>query len=200
MIRTARHMIPLYIILLLFLLTATPGYSQPGNPVFGLTGDMLIELDMQSLAIMDIESSDVSTNLTLEAPSVGEAGTGLSTNPIVSNTSNWLNYSSANRDVVSRSIQVNISSGSVPGGMELRLHVASSTGADGGTLGIPVGSAVTLSTSPQTVISGIQGAFTGDGPNNGHQLTYSLYIASGSYGLVETGSTILTITYTMIDN
>jgi len=177
-----------------------PAFAQPGNPIFSLTGDMLIELDMQSIAIMDIENSGVSTDIDLDAPTAGEAGTSLSVNPIATNNSNWINYSSANRDIVSRSIQVSISSGAVPNGLELEVEAAASTGLDGGTLGIPVSSALILTSTPQNIINGIQGAFTGDGPNNGHQLTYNLNIVGGSYGQLETGSTVITVTYTMIDN
>jgi hypothetical protein len=57
---------------------------------------------------------------------------------------------------------------------------------------------LTLNNSPQTIISGIKGAYTGDGINNGYKLTYSLEIYD--YKLLDFNqSATLSITLTLSD-
>ncbi|WP_435523978.1 hypothetical protein [Chryseobacterium indoltheticum] len=64
----------------------------------------------------------------------------------------------------------------------------------------------TLSATDQTIISGIGSAYTGNGANNGHNLTYALAAGSGpgavaAYAdLQATASTVATVTYTISDN
>ena len=62
---------------------------------------------------------------------------------------------------------------------------------------------VTLTGSDQNVITGIGSAYTADGVNNGHKLTYvlSLAAAPGSYAAIDAaGGTTIGITYTITDN
>lgn len=190
------------ICLVLMGLSSNTVWSQPGNPLFGLYGYMRVEIDMQSIAIIDIETTGSSSNFTFTLPLPSTAGGDLGSNPLSSNSENWINYSSANRDITSRRVDVNITSGTVPGGLELHLDIASSSGVGGGTLGTPAVSTLTLSSSVQTAIDGIQGAFTGDGANNGHQLTYSLHAISEDFESLDgdSANNTLTITYTLTDN
>jgi hypothetical protein len=176
--------------------------AQPGNPDFNLRASTYFEVDMRSIALVDIETSTGSKNFSLEIPIIDEAGSGLVTAP-ETETSLWLNYSCAVRDVGSRSIQVNISNGTVPDNFTLSVTVSNASGASsGGTLGSPVGGATILTSSATTVVTGIQGAFTGHGANNGHQLTYSLvYSGSGAdFATVFAASEVITVLYTIIDD
>jgi hypothetical protein len=69
-------------------------------------------------------------------------------------------------------------------------------------MGAPT-TAVTLTNTAQNIITGIGSAYTGDGVNNGHNLSYSLDLdaTSGSYALLDFDeSTTLEITYTLSDN
>jgi len=65
-----------------------------------------------------------------------------------------------------------------------------------GVLGNPSTTTSTvLSTTPLVLISGIRGAFTGDGAMSGHQLTYSLGI--DDYTAIVANTQTITVTYTI---
>ena len=186
------------LIILLSLLLTNQGYAQPGNPIFGLTSEMGMAVDMQPIAIFDIETSSASSDLgfTLTAPT--EAGNALDTSSLM-NSNNWINYSCADRDVSSRHIEVSIGAGSVPPGLELVLSVGSCV-SGAGNLGTPSGSPITLSPIAQQAIMGIQGCYTGDGSGSGHQLTYRLRYIEANFNQISTQTTPLTIVYTMLDD
>ncbi|MEQ9262577.1 MAG: hypothetical protein RLP14_05380 [Owenweeksia sp.] len=188
-----------FILLLVFaIFSLHPTYAQPGNPVFGLTSEMGMAVDMQAIAIFDIETSSASSDLgfTLSAPA--EAGEALDTSSLT-NSSNWINYSCADRDVSSRHIEVSIGAGSVPPGLELLLSTGNCVGG-AGNQGTPFGSEITLSAVAQEIISGIQGCFTGNGSGNGHQLTYRLRYINTNFNQIGTQTTPVTIVYTMLDD
>ena len=82
-------------------------------------------------------------------------------------------------------------------GTDIRIQAAAASGSGGGTLGTP-SAQTTLTTAAQTIISGIGGAFTGNGTNNGHQLTITL--TTNSYANVTARSnTPIVITYTITE-
>lgn len=148
------------------------------------------------IAMVDIEPDNSSLNLSFIAPS--EAGMPI----IVSNTganTKWVNYtSSISPFVSSRSIEVQVNNGAIPDGVEILLDVSSYSGGGGGVLGISSGT-VTLSTAPQICIDNIGGCYTGNGSNNGHQLTYSIGITD--YDALDANqSTVIEIMFTLVDN
>lgn len=174
--------------------------SQPGNPSFGLTGSTTFDVDMRPIALMDIETSGSSSNFSISLSAPGEAGQPLGTNPLFTNSENWVNYSSANRDVSSRHIDIQITSGSIPDGLEFRLDIGAS-GSGNGALGIPSLGTVVLSSTSQSIISGIGGAYTGNGDGSGHQLTFSLHYLTSSYqSIVHQTTGPIIITYTLVDD
>lgn len=187
-------------LLLLISLSYASLYAQPGNPIFGLTGTTLFDVDIRPIAIVDLETTGASSNFTITLSAPNEAGSPIGSNPLYTNNENWINYSCANPSVGSRHIEAQITSGSVPAGFELRLDISTSlTG--GGTLGSPAPSTVTLSGTSQSIITGIQSAFTGDGASNGHQLTFSLHYLSGSYSsIIHQTTAPIVITYTIVDD
>ena len=82
-------------------------------------------------------------------------------------------------------------------GVNIRIQAAAASGAGGGTLGTSAGQ-ITLTTTPTTIISGIGGAYTGNGANNGHRLTISL--VPGTYAsLSAQANTTVSIVYTITE-
>ncbi|MBK1898271.1 hypothetical protein [Chryseobacterium paridis] len=143
------------------------------------------------VTLLDIEPTG---NIALNFVAPTEAGLAI-VNPAV-NTTKWINYTSAiasggaTRKVTAAVNQV------IPG-VNIRLQAAAASGAGGGTLGTSAGQ-VTLTTTAVTIISGIGGAFTGNGANNGHMLTISL--VPNTYANLSTRTnTPVVITYTITE-
>lgn len=158
------------------------------------SGSSLTTLTLSEIALIDIEPNNSPISIGVSAPV--EAGNPISTTT-VSNTK-WINYTSAVPTGSSRNIAVQVSSGTIPTGVNLAITASSFSGSGAGATGTPTGS-VNLSGSPQTIIAGIGGAFTGNGINNGHSLTYSLSIGNISL-LQQNSSSTVTVTFTLIDN
>lgn len=149
-----------------------------------------VNFTLPQVALMDIEQNS-SINLDLTKPT--EAGNRLA-NP-ANNTTKWLNYTSAVASGGTRSITASINQ-LIPG-VDVKLQAAAASGSGAGTLGTP-SSQVTLSTVPTTIISGIGGAYTGNGIGNGHQLTFS--VSSNTYTNLNAFNNTVTVTYTITDN
>lgn len=157
-----------------------------------LTDQVEVGLSLQEVALLDIEPGG-SVVLNLDPPV--EAGLPLQSD---SDNSSWLNYSLCIESTDSdHYITVDLASGSVPAGLELTVEASSYSGFGAGTLGTSAGPVV-LSSGAQVLINGIRGAYTGDGVNNGHQLTYQLTISDYSQVDFDQSSNIL-ITYTITD-
>ncbi|KMQ65979.1 hypothetical protein ACM39_16310 [Chryseobacterium sp. FH2] len=160
-----------------------------------------IVITIPEVALVDIEPA-ATKNITLGFTPPTEAGL-----PIVpSGTDNtlWLNYSSI-KSVADATRNVSVKLNAVIPGIDIRVTAAAATGSGGGTLGNP-SAQLTLSAADQTIVSGIGSAYTGDGANNGHNLTYELAPGSGpgtvaAYADLEATSTaVATVTYTISDN
>ncbi|ASE62958.1 hypothetical protein H3Z85_05595 [Chryseobacterium indologenes] len=143
------------------------------------------------VTLMDVEPAG-SISLIFTAPT--EAGNALG-NP-TPNMTKWINYSSAIASGgLSRRITASVSQ-LIPG-VNIRIQAAAASGAGGGTLGTSAGQ-ITLTTTPTTIISGIGGAYTGNGANNGHRLTISL--VPGTYAsLSAQANTTVSIVYTITE-
>lgn len=168
------------ILLILYFTLSGTLYSQT-NP----------SITLPVVTLMDIEPSG---NITLNFTAPTEAGNPLA-NP-TANTTKWINYTSAIAPAgANRRITAAVNS--VIPGVNIRLQAGAASGAGGGTLGTSSGQ-VTLTTTPITIISGIGGAYTGNGANNGHNLSISL--APGSYNNLATlANTVVVITYTITE-
>ena len=154
------------------------------------TGSKTVSVNLPAVALLDIEPNNAGISLSFSAPS--EAGMPV-TSP-TANTSKWLNYTSALASLApARHVSAAID-GVIPG-VSIRVQAGPAVGGGGGALGTSTG-AVTVTTVPQAIVSGIGGAFTGDGANNGHQL--SIWAEISDYNVVTriTGQ-IVTITYTI---
>ncbi|MDR2237120.1 MAG: hypothetical protein LBE92_13445 [Chryseobacterium sp.] len=165
------------------------------------TDNHTITVSIPEVALVDIEPA-ATKNITLGFTAPTEAG-----NPVIPSTANstlWLNYSSI-KSVADPSRNVSVTINAPIPGVDINVTAATATGSGGGTLGNSTG-LLTLSTTDQTIISGIGSAYTGNGANNGHNLTYALAAGSGPGGvaayadLQATASTVATVTYTISDN
>ncbi|WP_412850988.1 hypothetical protein ACL0VS_07160 [Chryseobacterium sp. PMSZPI] len=150
-----------------------------------------VTVSLPVVTLMDIEPTG---NITLNFTAPTEAGNALG-NP-TPNTSKWINYTSAiTSGGLTRKITASVNQ--VIPGVNIRLQAAAASGSGGGTLGTAAAQ-VTLTTTPVTIISGIGGAYTGNGANNGHRLTISL--VPGTYAnLAAQTNTAVTIVYTITE-
>ncbi|WP_228423605.1 hypothetical protein [Chryseobacterium carnipullorum] len=150
-----------------------------------------IALTLPVVTLLDIEPTGTFT-LNFTAPT--EAGQAL-TAP-AANTTKWINYTSAIASGgLTRRITASINQ-LVPG-ISIRVQAAAASGSGGGTLGTSAGQ-VTLSTTATNIITGIGGAFTGNGANNGHRLTISVAVNTYANLSALTNSPIV-ITYTITE-
>jgi len=165
------------------------------------TDNHTITISIPEVALVDIEPA-ATKNITLGFTAPTEAGQPLVAN--AANTTLWLNYSSI-KSVADPTRNVSVILNAVIPGIDIHVTAAAATGSGGGTLGTPAAQ-LTLSATDQTIISGIGSAYTGNGANNGHNLTYSLAPGSSPGGvavyadLQATATTVATVTYTISDN
>lgn len=165
------------------------------------TDNHTVTISVPEVALVDIEPS-ATKNITLGFTAPTQAG-----NPITPNTANstlWLNYSSI-KSVADPTRTVSVKINAVIPGIDIHVTAAAATGSGGGFLGTPAAQ-LTLSGTDQTIISEIGSAYTGNGANNGHNLTYALAAGSGPGGvavysdLQAVATTVATVTYTISDN
>lgn len=165
------------------------------------TDNHTIAITIPEVALVDIEPA-ATKNITLGFTAPTEAG--LPITPNASNTTLWLNYSSI-KSVADPTRNVSVKLNALIPGIDIHVTAAAATGAGGGTLGTPAAQ-LTLSAADQTIVSGIGSAYTGNGANNGHNLTYALAAGSGPGGvaayadLQATATAMATVTYTISDN
>lgn len=127
--------------------------------------------NLSEVIMLDLEPDNSSLTLKIAAPN--EAGEKPAI--VMANNKKWINFSSAVSGSKTRSISIKIDGGQVPPGIYLKLSTSNYMGIGKGVLGSPAG-VVTLSNTPQKIISNIKGAYTGNGINNGYELTYYLEI------------------------
>jgi hypothetical protein len=187
----------LKIILSLFLVFSTAvGFAQDDTDDFHT-----VAISIPQVALVDIESTGGSNNLTLGFDAPTEAGEPLM-DP-TDDTSLWLNYSSI-KSVAGTTYTVSVSLDAVLPGVDINVTAGDDAGGGDGTLGAPAGAAVTLTTGEQTIVSTIGSSYTGDGSGSGHNLTYSVdgattgVTGNASYAdLVATTGETVTVTYTI---
>lgn len=177
----------LLITLLLFYLPKT---------VFGqaTSGSATVSLTLSEIAMLDIEPNSSPISITLTAPT--EAGSPIA-NKVLTNAK-WLNFTSAVTTRSTRNITAQISSGTLPAGTELKIAASTYIGTGAGTLGT-ISGIQTLSATPKSIVTGIGGAYSGNGANNGYGINYTLSVTNFAVISKQTSSTI-TITFTLIDN
>ncbi len=160
-----------------------------------------VVIGIPEVALLDLEAAN-GTSITLGPTAPGEAGDALNFNTV--DNSIWINYSSiiGSTTEPSRNVAAQITSGTVPAGTELSVLAASDAGSGDGTMGAPT-PAVVLTSTAQNIITGIGSAYTGNGTNKGHNLSYALKLsaAANSYAQLDfDNSDTVVITYTLSDN
>ncbi len=155
-----------------------------------------VSMTLPEVALLDIEPDNSSIVLYLSPPLEGG-------DPVIVATggtdhSKWLNYTSAiSPSGTYRTVTAQITSGAVPSGLELSLQALAYSGSGAGHLGTPTGSIV-LSNVAQNIITGIGGAYTGNGSFQGHELDYSLTLLNHASLDFDEAATI-EITFTITD-
>ncbi len=182
-----------FLLLLGLALCSTSAFSQDD-----IDHDHDIVITVPPIALVDVEGA---SSITLEPATITEAGEALDFTSI-SNDTLWLNYSSIIETGVDNTRDIYVKyTGTLPGGTSIDLTAAAHSGSGGGDLPVGASSTLTLTNSDQTLFSGIGSAYTGDGYNNGHQLTYELNSTPANYGdLDAASSTTITVTFTISDN
>lgn len=159
------------------------------------TDNHAITIVVPNVALLDLETS-VAKDFTASFTHSGEAGDKL-TAPS-SNTDLWLNYSSILPATGVTARRVDVKASTTIAGLDIAV-VAGAITTGAGTRGTP-GSAVTLTTSDQQLITGIGSAYTVSGASKGHQLTYTFTALDANYANIRsTTGTPVTVTYTLVD-
>ena len=163
------------------------------------TDNHTVAITIPEVSLLDIELS-TSKNLTMNFVAPTEAGNAI-TAPLT-NTTLWLNYSSIVEPTgVDASRTVSVKASAIIPGVDLKVTAGADAGAGAGTKGTPVAGGVTLTTIDQTLISGIGSCWTDTGTSKGHQLTYAVGLTSAAtYGSLLSGTTTITVTYTLSAN
>lgn len=134
-----------------------------------------------------------SSSISLDLTSPFIAGAAVSN---VSVNTSWLNYNIVHTPPEPTfSITVEISTGTVPDGLELRIEAGTYTGPGGEQSGTPTGELV-ITNSPQILVNNIGTCNSGSGPDFGHQLTYSFIITN--YSQLSASSGTINVLYTII--
>jgi len=179
-----------YIVLIYCILTGLASYAQTVATVD-------VSLSMPSVALVDILPSG-SNSVTLQMTAPTEAGNTVGTG--TANNTNWLIFTSAVATGGSRSIKGDVV-GTLPAGIRLRLDVGAYVGTGQGFTG--GNSYVTankyLTNTAVSFIDNIKGAYTGiTYGSSGFRLNYSLEIQN--YANIRSGTSSVTVRYTMVDN
>ncbi|MCK3685530.1 hypothetical protein [Maribellus sp. YY47] len=160
------------------------------------SGYVNVRFSLPEIALVDIEPDLGNVEFAIAAPGVAGG------EPVVEHVSNetvWINYTSAIlKNGSRRSINAQISEGSIPDGISLYIQasVASAFGSE--NQGSPVGK-VQITSQPHPVISGIGSCFTGDGIGKGHEIQYFLEISDFEQ-IKSIGEQVFTVMYTITDN
>ena len=114
-----------------------------------------------------------------------------------------MNYSSIQSAAdVTRTVSVKIDA--LFPGVDIKVAAATDAGNGDGTIGSAGAGTLTLTTSDQTLITGIGSCYTVTGASNGHNLTYTMAGATtgaASYAdFTSVSQSVVTVTYTLSDN
>ena len=160
------------------------------------TDNHQISVVVPVVALLDLETS-ATRNFTASftKPTNDEAGEKILA-PADNNTI-WLNYTSIQAGTTTK--KVNVKASALVDGVDIHIVAAAAAGG-AGTKGTPAVGGFNLTTADQALITDIGSAYTASGPTSGHQLTYSFVAADANYANLRSGTTNVTVTYTLADN
>lgn len=160
-----------------------------------------VNIDIPTLAIIDIKSVTNSLAISLSPSAPKEAGLGLNFTGSVNNDL-WLNYSSiVSNNGSKNSISAKIE-GELPEGIIIELFVGNCINGKG-KVGKRKGGnkAVPLSATGKEIIHNIRTGYTGNGTGHGHNLTYSLKIDKNiDYEKIVAESKDINVVYTIYNH
>jgi hypothetical protein len=155
-----------------------------------------VSINIPEVALLDLEGG---TSVSLSPSEPTEAGDAFNF-ATATDASTWVNYSSIVASGNTRSVTAEITTGSVPTGLLLKVTASSDAAKGKGTMGTPA-SQITLSNTPKNIITGIGSCYTGNGETSGSNLTYALELNSvDDYNELVQANTSLTITYTLTED
>jgi len=161
------------------------------------TDSHTVTITIPEVALLDLESTTGENGIELTATEPTKAG-----DKVVFNQTNsdlWINYSSIVGKKSTREVTVAITEGDVPAGLELSVVAKDDVKKGEGTTGSAIKDAIVLNDKKAvTIIEGVGSAYTGNGANKGHNLTYKI-AQTGSYSDLKFGDSSLTIMYTLTD-
>lgn len=121
----------------------------------------------------------------------------------LTNSELWLNYTVIKANAFSpKRINVSVDAINFPTGMSLKLKVDPDEGQGKGDMGTPVAgySELVPDAAPVELITDIGSCYTGNGPNNGHNLHFQLDYDNTFYDELQTNfNTVIILTYTITD-
>lgn len=164
------------------------------------TDNHTVTVIIPEVALLDLESAGLK-NFTMNFTAPTEEGLGIG-NPD-DNEDVWLNYTSIIKpSTIAAGRTINVKTQAAPpGGINFTVKAAPYSGiGGGGTPGTRVNSNLTISTTPINIITGIKSCFTGNGPTNGHKLTYGATTGPAGYSGLVSGTKTVNIIYTLTDN
>lgn len=172
---------------IILLVGLSVGFAQDSN-----SDNHKVSIVIPQIALLDIEP-EASKDISIEMTAPTEAGETLSDK---TDDNLWLNVTSIVASGATRDISVKIDA--PVSGLDLKVVSAAYSGSGFGSWGTPQPE-VTLSTSDQTLVSGIKSGYTFNGDGNGFNLTYTATPkATSDFGdLVSTTGTDITVTYTL---
>jgi hypothetical protein len=186
-------------------LSANASFAQDTN-----VANHSLTISIPEVALLDLEAATTAITLKGSLP-VGidgkaEAGLPMTFGDDATNSTIWMNYSSiVGSTETSRNVTVALS-GTVPNGLKLTVRAGIYSGEGKGTLGTAEVEPIVLlsnATAATPIITAIGSAYTGNGINNGHLLTYKLGYATDAatdYAKLRFDTVApLTITYTLSD-
>lgn len=151
-----------------------------------------VTLTLPTISMVDIEPSGTPITFTFQTPT--EGGAALAT--VAANNTKWLNFTSAVAPNRNRRLMIQLSN-PLPLGLSLQLTTATYRGSGAGALGNAI-SPILLTTTAQTLIQNIGGAFTGNGTNNGYNISFALQVQN--FAQLRAQTTTISVVYTLMDN
>jgi hypothetical protein len=161
------------------------------------TDNHVITISVPDVALLDLETSAATKDLTADFAAPTEAGDKIGA--VANNSTLWLNYSSILPTTVT-SRRVDVKASSTVDGVTINVTAGTAAAAGKGTKGTPTVGGVALTAVDQPIISGIGSVYTVSGVSKGHKLTYAISASDANYADLRAGTTSVTVTYTLADN
>lgn len=108
----------------------------------------------------------------------------------------WINYASIVEEGFTNEITIQISSGYIPPGIQVKVLPGDYTGNGKGEVGTAA-ELIVLSQKPRAIIENIGSCYTGKGVNNGHKLSYIWETTDNNKNIEDYENYSITVTYTI---